>query len=93
MSSIDIQCKAQAWLYEFKKWHGKHSSKKVSIPQKWRKPAAGWIKVNFGGAWDERHDQGGCNGAACWRDQIPNAGRVHGYSKGCRLCAAMGWGV
>ncbi|XP_050157560.1 uncharacterized protein LOC126631483 [Malus sylvestris] len=59
MNSIDIQCEAQAWLYEFKKWHGKHSCKKVSTPQKWRKLAAGWMKVNFDGAWDERHDQGG----------------------------------
>ncbi|XP_068336591.1 uncharacterized protein [Pyrus communis] len=59
MNLIDIQCKVQAWLYEIKKWHRKYSCKKVSTPQKWRKPAAGRMKVNFDGAWDKRHDQGG----------------------------------
>ncbi|KAB2628700.1 hypothetical protein D8674_033495 [Pyrus ussuriensis x Pyrus communis] len=38
MNSLDIQCKAQAWLYEFKKWHGKHSCKKVSTPKRIKSP-------------------------------------------------------
>lgn len=50
---MDMLCKSQEWLQEYRKWHSHTKSSTQTSPQKWEKLGVGWMKCNFDGAWDE----------------------------------------
>lgn len=58
LNQMDVLCKTQAWLQEFKKWHGRKAGNKHAI-HKWEKLGVGWFICNFDGAWDEIGELGG----------------------------------
>lgn len=58
--SIDIHYMSQAWLLEYKKWHGrqiKHNQQFGAV-DRWKKPTVGWLKCNFDGSWKEQEKKG-----------------------------------
>lgn len=75
---------------ECKKWHGKSKSKNTYTVQKWKKQEIGWLKCNFGGAWDETGGVGGVG--VVIRDHLVNfvaAMAVKKYGVGSPLHAEM----
>lgn len=62
LNQVDINCKSQASLQEYRKLHGSKKCSRPSIPQKWEKPDVGWLKCNFDGTWDELGELGGIGG-------------------------------
>ncbi|XP_028946850.2 uncharacterized protein [Malus domestica] len=56
---LDIVLQTEGWMQEFHKWHKPATKKKNREVQRWGKPAEGWIKCNFDGAWNKGNNRGG----------------------------------
>ncbi|KAB2605937.1 S ribonuclease [Pyrus ussuriensis x Pyrus communis] len=59
LNQVEIVCKSQAWLQEFRKWHDSKKGSSRTTTHKWEKPTVGWVKCNFDGAWDDLGQRGG----------------------------------
>ena len=59
LQPLDIVLRTEGWLQEYQKWHKPATKKKNRDCQRWGKPAEGWIKCNFDGAWNKLRNRGG----------------------------------
>ena len=59
LQPLDIVLRAEGWMQEFHKWHKSATKKKNRDTQRWGRPAEGWFKCNFDGAWNKFSNRGG----------------------------------